>query len=213
MNKIVIGIIIINVLISMKGFSDRFFFDKYKFQVGPILEGEKIRMFSAGFLHADGMHLFFNMYALYLFGGNVISELGVLDFALIYAGSLFLGNMLSLFYHKHDYYYSAIGASGAVSGVLYSSIMLFPDMNLNLLFIPIPIPAYVFGILYLLYTIYGMKKQLGNIGHDAHLGGAATGFALTLMMRPSLFVTEKWLVIGLALPLIILFIFEKKIRS
>ncbi|WP_196892540.1 rhomboid family intramembrane serine protease [Aureivirga marina] len=212
MNKIVLGIIVLNVLVSWKGFGDRHFFDRYKFQVGPILQGEKFRMFSSGFLHADWIHLFFNMYALYLFSENVIYNLNIWNFLLIYVGSLFVGSMLSLYYHKHDYYYSAIGASGAVSGVLYSAILLSPEMKLLIFPLPIPLPAYVFGILYLLYTIYGMKKQLGNIGHDAHLGGAVTGFVLTLMMQPSLFITEKWLVIGLALPLIILFIFEKKIR-
>ena len=184
MNQFVLGIIIANVLVSMKGFNEYSFLDKYKFQVGKILSGEKVRMFSSGFLHVDWMHLIFNMYALYLFGDIVAGILGTTSFLVIYLGSLLAGNMYSLFYHKKEPYYSAVGASGAVSGILYSAILLYPDMTLMLFPLPIPIPAYVFGIGYLLYSIYGMKKQLGNIGHSAHLGGAIGGFAITLSLFP-----------------------------
>ena len=147
-NLVVILIIIANVLFSMKGFDDYHFFEKYKFQIHKISIGEKIRMISAGFLHADWMHLGFNMYALYLFGGIVSSMLGIFSFLLIYFGSLLAGNLYTYFYHKDEPYYSAIGASGAVSGIVYASILLFPDMKL-LLFFAIPMPGYVFGVGYL----------------------------------------------------------------
>ncbi|WP_196888814.1 rhomboid family intramembrane serine protease [Aureivirga sp. CE67] len=212
MNLIVLLIIGINVLVSWKGFNDPYFRSKYLFYVGRIFEGERYRMFTSGFLHADWMHLIFNMYALYFFSGVVFNEFHLLNFLLIYFGSLFVGNFISLLFHKHEYNYTALGASGAVSGIMYASIMLAPLREIALFPIPIPMPSYVFGIAYLLYTIYGMKKQIGNIGHSAHLGGAATGFALTLMMKPSLFVDQKWLVLALAVPLILLFIFEKRFR-
>lgn len=212
-NQAVLLIIIANILVSMKGFNDYAFLDKYKFQVGRILSGEKIRMISSGFLHVDWMHLGFNMYALYLFGGIVTGFLGIPYFLIIYFVSLLAGNLYSIKYHKDEPYYSAVGASGAVSGIIYSSILLYPGMSLYLFFIPIPIPGYIFGVGYLLYSIYGMKKQLGNVGHSAHLGGAIGGFAITLLLNPSLFFANKLMVILLAIPIILLLIFGDKLKS
>lgn len=211
-DKVVLFIIIVTVLFSYKGFNDYSFFEKYKFQVTRILNGEKIRMFSSGLLHADWIHLIFNMYALYLFGGIVVARLGILAFLVIYIGSLFAGSLYSLHYHKNEPYYSAIGASGAVSGIVYASILLFPGMELFLFFIPIPIPGYIFGVVYLLYSIYGMKKQLGNIGHSAHLGGAIGGFALTLVFYPKVFLENTVMVIALTIPILILLLFGKKLN-
>ncbi|HPE83894.1 MAG TPA: rhomboid family intramembrane serine protease [Aequorivita sp.] len=200
-------IIAANVIISMKGFNDFSFFEKYKFNIAGIRRGEQIRMFSSAFLHADFSHLLFNMLTLYFFAPVVIMSVGVTYFVIIYVASLLIGNLLSFYFHKDEYHYSAIGASGAVMGVLYSAILFFPDMGLYLFFIPIPIPAWLFGMAYLLYSIYGMKKRLGNIGHDAHIGGAIGGYVLTF--APSLFVTNLWIVVLLAIPLIILFIMHK----
>ncbi len=213
MNKIVLGLIIANILVSIKGFNDYSFLDKYKFRVDKILNGEKIRMFSSGFLHVDWLHLGFNMYALYLFGDIVAAHLGNIQFIIIYLGSLLAGNLYSLSYHKSESYYSAVGASGAVSGIIYSAILLYPDMSLMMFPLPIPIPGYIFGVGYLLYSIYGMKKQLGNIGHSAHLGGAIGGFALTLLLYPELFVLNKIIVILLAVPIILLLAFGNKLKS
>jgi membrane associated rhomboid family serine protease len=212
-NRAVLLIIIANVLVSMKGFNDYAFLNKYKFQVGRVLSGEKIRMFTSGFLHVDWMHLGFNMYALYLFGDIVVRLLGMPSFLIIYFGSLLAGSLYSLHYHKKEPYYSAVGASGAVSGIVYASILLYPAMELYLFFIPIPIPGYIFGVGYLLYSIYGMKKQLGNVGHSAHLGGAIGGFAVTLLLNPSLFMTNKILVISLGIPIILLLLFGDKLKN
>jgi membrane associated rhomboid family serine protease len=211
-SPIVLLIIIANVLFSMKGFDDYSFLDKYKFQVGKVLGKEKIRMLSSGFLHVDWMHLGFNMYALYVFGDIIATILGTVGFLIIYLGSLLAGSLYTLFYHKKEPYYSAVGASGAVSGIVYSSILLFPDMQL-LLFFAIPIPGYVFGVGYLLYSIYGMKKQVGNIGHAAHLGGAIGGFVLTLALMPELFSINKMMVILLAVPIILLLLFSDKLKN
>jgi membrane associated rhomboid family serine protease len=211
-NPIVLVIIIANVLFSMKGFGSYSFLDKYKFQVGRVLGKEKIRMLTSGFLHVDWMHLGFNMYALYIFGDIVATILGTTSFLIIYFGSLLAGNLYTLQYHKNEPYYSAVGASGAVSGIVYSSILLFPDMQL-LLFFAIPIPGYVFGVGYLLYSIYGMKKQVGNIGHAAHLGGTIGGFVFTLLLNPILFTTNSTFVIVLAVPIILLLLFGYKLKS
>ncbi len=205
----VIIIIAANVIISMKGFNDISFFEKYKFNIAGIRRGEQIRMFSSAFLHADFSHLLFNMLTLYFFADVVINQLGITYFVIIYVASLLAGNLLAFYFHKDEPQYSAIGASGAVMGVLYSAILFFPDMGLYLFFIPIPIPAWLFGLAYLLYSIYGMKNRVGNIGHDAHIGGAVGGYVLTLLFAPFLFQTSLWIVILLAVPLIILFVMHK----
>jgi len=119
------------------------------------------------------------------------------------------GSLLALFFHKNEPYYSAVGASGAVTGILYAAILLQPDMRLGLMFIPIPVPAYIVGIGYLLYSIIGMKKRLGNIGHTAHFGGAIGGYITTLLFMPNLLVTDTIMVILLAVPIIILFVMAK----
>ncbi|MBT8257071.1 MAG: rhomboid family intramembrane serine protease [Bacteroidia bacterium] len=206
---VTIVIILANVLFSMKGFSDFSFFEKYKFNIGGIRRGEQIRMLSSGFLHVDNMHLFFNMFTLYFFADEVISYLGQFSFLIIYFGSLIFGNILSLFFHKDEYHYSAVGASGAVTGVLYSAILLHPEMRLYLFFIPVPIPGYVFGIGYLLYSIYGMKNRVGNIGHDAHFGGAIGGYVLTLLLASWLFEEQPLMVALLAIPIVLLYLMRR----
>ena len=214
MDKAVIAIIIANVLVSLKGFSDRLFLEKYKFQVGPVLRGEKFRIFTSGFLHVDQAHLFFNMFALYIFADEVINEIGVLKFLIIYIGSLLAGSTLALSFHKREPYYSAVGASGAVMGIVYAAIMLVPDMRLSFIFLPvISFPGYVFGVGYFLYSLYGMRTKLGNIGHSAHLGGAVGGFVLTLALYPQIFLENKFVVIILAIPILLMFLFKDKLEN
>jgi membrane associated rhomboid family serine protease len=208
MNTILIAIIVVNILISYKGFNDLSFFRKYEFHVGSIRAGEQIRMVSSGFLHVDMTHLIFNMLTLWFFAPVVIGFLDSFSFGLIYFGSLIFGSLLTMLFHKEDYSYRAVGASGAVTGVLYSAILLQPDMMLGIFFV-IPIPAYLFGILYLLYSIYGMKAKNDNIGHTAHFGGAIGGYFITLIMQPQLVYNHTLMVILLAIPIIILFVMAK----
>lgn len=204
-----IVIIAVNALISFKAFDDQYFFRKYEFHIGSIRSGEHFRMLSSAFLHVDIAHLAFNMITLYFFAPVVIDDLGTPVFLLVYFGSLVCGSLLTLQFHKNDYHYRAVGASGAVTGVLYSAILLRPDMNLYFFFIPIPIPAYIFGIGYLLYSIYGMKAKRDNIGHTAHFGGAIGGYAITLFNQPHLLTDNTLMVVLLAIPIILLFIMAK----
>jgi len=204
-----IAIIAVNVLVSLKGFNDGTFFERYKFGIGDIKAGQKERMLTSGFLHVDISHLFMNMFTLFFFADVVINWFGPTKFVGIYFISLIAGSLLALFFHKDEPYYSAVGASGAVTGILYAAILLQPDMRLGIMFIPIPLPAYVLGIGYLLYSIYGMKKRLGNIGHTAHFGGAIGGYVTTLLFKPDLLVTDTLMVVLLAIPIAILFVMEK----
>jgi membrane associated rhomboid family serine protease len=212
-NPTLLFIIIANVLISIKGFSDRLFFEKYKFQIGAIKRGEKIRIVSSAFLHVDYLHLILNMYVLYIFAPQLILNLGVVKFLIIYFGSLFAGNLFTLSFHKNELYYSAVGASGAVAGVIYAAILLNPNMTLIMFPLPIPIPAYIFGVGYLLYSMYGMKKQLGNVGHSAHLGGAIGGYGLTLLVFPSIVMHSTLTVALLGIPIILLLLFGDKLKQ
>lgn len=214
MNQAILFIIIANVITSMKGFKDYSFINSYKFQVNRILAGEKIRMLTSGFLHVDWTHLGFNMYALYLFGAIVTNGMGTLSFVIIYLGSLLTGSLYSLRFHKKEPYYSAVGASGAVSGILFSGIILAPNKLYNFIFFPfVDIPGYILGVGYLLYSIYGMKKQLGNVGHAAHLGGAMGGFVLTLILNPEVFVAHTFVVVLLTIPIVLLLLFGDKLKN
>jgi membrane associated rhomboid family serine protease len=208
MNLILIAIIVANALFSYKGFNDHSFFRKYEFHMGSVRSGEQIRLLSSGFLHADIAHLAFNMITLYFFAPVVIAYMGEFLFVIVYFGSLIFGSLLTIMFHKDDYNYRAVGASGAVTGVLYSAILLRPDMMLGLFFI-IPIPAYLFGILYLLYSIYGMKAKNDNIGHTAHFGGAIGGYLITLITNPHLLVENTLMVVLLTIPIVILFVMDK----
>ena len=209
MSTILIAIIAVTILFSLKGLNDVAFFRKFEFHIGSIRAGDHIRMITSGFLHADMGHLFFNMFTLYMFAPVVINYFGSASFFLIYMASLVFGSLLTLLMHKNDYSYRAIGASGAVMGVLYAAILIDPSMNLYLFFIPIPIPAYLFGIGYLLYSIYGMKAKNDNIGHTAHFGGAVGGYLITLLKEPTMLVDNTLMVVLLAIPIIILFVMSK----
>ena len=173
-------ILIINILSSIVGFRDRRFFESYSFEINRIRKGEYYRLLTSGFLHVNTPHLIFNMVTLYFFVSFVTYSLGALSFLILYFASLIIGNLLTLVIHFNQPNYSAVGASGAVTGILFSSLLLFPSIELMVFFIPIPIPGYIFGIGYILYTIYGIGAQNDNIGHSAHFGGAVGGVILTL---------------------------------
>lgn len=209
-NVFLLALIAINVIVSIKGFDDYSFFRKYQFHIGSIRSGEQYRMISSGFLHADIPHLAFNMIALYSFAGVVILLLGSFNFLLIYFASLISGSLLTMYFHKNDYSYSAVGASGAVTGIIYSAILMVPNLPIQIFFIPIDIPGYIFGILYLLYSIYGMKAKNDNIGHTAHIGGAIGGYVFTLLKHPEVISNNMFIVVLLAIPIILMFVMAKQ---
>lgn len=210
MNTHTLVIIAANLLVSFRGFRDDSFFNAYKFNISAIQRQERVRLISSAFLHVNWQHFIFNMFTLYVFADIIIYELGSWSFYLIYLVSLFAGNLLSYYIHKNEPFYTAVGASGAVTGVVYAAILLFPKMSLFLFFIPIPIPAYLLGVGYMLFSLYGMKKRLGNIGHDAHFGGAIGGSLVTLVVAPWILDQHLWVVILLGLPILMLFVLNFK---
>ncbi|MES2811045.1 MAG: rhomboid family intramembrane serine protease [Bacteroidota bacterium] len=204
MNLFLLAIIGFTVLFSYKGFNDLTFFRKNEFHIGSIRAGEQYRMLTSGFLHGDWAHLFFNMFTLYMFAPVVIFNFGALSFVLIYLVSLVAGSLLTLSFHNNDFNYRAIGASGAVIGIVYSSILLEPNVEFYGF-----IPAPIFGVLYLLGSIYGMKAKNDNIGHVAHFGGAIGGYTTTLIKEPTIFTDNTFMVVILAVPIVLLYILAK----
>lgn len=204
MSPVLLIIIAATAIISFIAFSNRDLFEKYKFNVGAIVRNrEYVRLISAGFLHADLMHLMFNMLTLYFFGPIVVEAFGAFGFLIVYFGSILLGNVFSLYLYKNQSWYSAIGASGGVSGILFASIAMIPDLGIYFFFIPIAIPGYLFGFAYFAYSVYMMlnPRQNDNIGHAAHLGGAFFGLVYAVALQPERAI-ENALFLGImALPL------------
>ncbi|REC43553.1 MULTISPECIES: rhomboid family intramembrane serine protease [unclassified Chryseobacterium] len=205
--NIIILIIAITAIISFIAFNNKEIFEKYKFNVGAILHRkEYVRVLSAGFLHADIMHLLFNMMTLYFFGPVILEGFGNIGFLIIYFGSILLGNIFSLFIYQKQPWYSAIGASGGVSGILFAAIAMMPNIGIYFFFIPIPIPGFIFGLLYFSYSVYMMlnPKQWDNLGHAAHLGGAFFGLVYAVIIQPESAIEHSLFIGIMSLPLIYL---------
>lgn len=188
MNITMLVIIGLTVLVSWQGWQNRELFDRLKFQMDAILDGKQYdRMITSAFLHADTMHLIFNMFAFYIFAPVVLSMFSSLSFVLIYIISILVGSLFTILFHGKEKWYTAVGASGGVSGVVFSAIMIYPDMPLRLIFFPFfDFPAWAFALAYLGYSMFGMKSRHDNVGHAAHLGGSVAGIAVTLGMMPEL---------------------------
>jgi membrane associated rhomboid family serine protease len=179
-------LIIANVIFSYKGLSDSRFFNRYSFVVDKVLINKDYkRLVTSGFLHVSWMHLIFNMFSLYIFSDNLQNYVGNFNYVIIYAASLIGGNLFALFIHKDHGNYSAVGASGAVCGIIYSSIALFPGFKIGFFGIPFSIPGWLYGVGFVLYSIYGIRSKKDNIGHEAHLGGSIVGLLVAIMMQPS----------------------------
>lgn len=194
-------IILITFLISYRGFKDHFFFERYEFGVDKVrLYKDYKRLVTSGFLHVNWMHLIFNMLSLYFFTGPLIGSLGALRFLIIYFTSLVGGNLLSLLIYKNQGDYTSVGASGAVCGVIFACIALFPGFSVGLFFIPVP--GWLYGLLYVGYSIYGVRSKRDNIGHEAHLAGALIGMMVALAMQPSAFITNYITILIISVPAI-----------
>lgn len=194
-------LIIANGIFTFRGFSNRFFLERHIFHVRKIIEdGQYTRLVTSGFLHANIPHFAFNMFALYSFSQGVGMVMGIVDFVILYFGSLIAGNLLALYVHRDHPDYRALGASGAVSGVVFASILMFPDGMIGFLFLPVGIPSWLFGILFILISIYGIRSQAGMIGHEAHLGGAIAGMLISTALVPQLLRLRPLLLAGLIAP-------------
>lgn len=193
--EITIAIIAVTVLVSILGFNNEILFNRCKFNPYDVKHaGQWYRFFTYGFLHGGWVHLFINMFVLYSFGRLVeiafryyFDSKYIVYFILLYMGALVLSVIPSFGKHKNDVFYSSVGASGAVSAILFTSILIAPLNKIYLFFIPVGIPAVLFGIFYLGYEYWMSRRAKDNIGHDAHLWGAIFGLIFTIAMKPVIF--------------------------
>jgi membrane associated rhomboid family serine protease len=197
-------LVLANFIVSYNGFNNRRFYNRLVFQVEKILVYKDYkRLITSGFLHVGWVHLLFNMFTLYAFGGSLENTLGSLPYLLLYFASLLGGNLLSLFIHRNHAGYRSVGASGAIAGVIFGAIALYPNLAISFFLIPLPIPSWVFGLLYMLVSIYGIKSKKDNVGHDAHLGGALIGMAIAILFNPSVLVTNYIPILIISVPALI----------
>ncbi len=184
---ITITIIILTSLISYQAFRDHSLADKLIFQPASVRDGELYRLLTYGVLHADLTHLIFNMFTFYLFGRTIESFFksslgfmpGSIAFIVLYAGGLLFSILPTYLKEKDNYYYKGLGASGAVSAVVFAFILIFPMSLMGILFIPIKLPAFLFGFIFVLISMYLDRNQVGGINHSAHVAGGLFGVVLT----------------------------------
>jgi membrane associated rhomboid family serine protease len=187
-------IIGVTVLISYLAFQNHDLFSKLQFNAAQIIHRkEYYRLVSHAFIHANWTHLGVNMLVLYFFGRNIDAYFGyyfgnraTAYFVLLYFGGILASNIWSLIKHKNNYYYNAVGASGAVSAVLFATIFFNP-WDLLYLFAVLPIPGILFALGYLFYSYRMSKNQSDNVAHDAHFLGAVFGFIFPILLKPDLF--------------------------
>ena len=205
-NSGIIGWILMlaNFVFSYRGFTNDTFFNGYKFEVDKILINKDYkRLICSGFLHVGWSHLIFNMISLYCFSGLIEGSLGPVKFLVVYFVSLVGGNLLSLFIHRHHGDYTAVGASGAICGIIFASIALYQGMGIGFFGLPFSIPGWLYGIVFVLYSIYGIRSKKDNIGHEAHLGGALLGMAIALLIEPTAITENAFTILLITIPSII----------
>ena len=189
-------LILVTVAVSILCFTGRLNINALKFNAWQVWHKKQwYRMLSYGLVHGGWGHLFFNMLTLYFFG-TVVEQYfqaafgdtpGIVLYVVLYVSAIAVSTIGDLIKYKDDYTYSAVGASGAVSAVLFASILFEPKMGIYIYLIPIPVPGYIFAPLYLLYCWYMARRNMDNIGHTAHFWGAIYGLAFPLVCRPDIF--------------------------
>lgn len=190
------AIIIITCIVSLVGFQDKNFFVKYVYHPYTVRRNKKewYRIFTHAFLHADYTHLLFNMFSLYELGLPLERNLFPFVFkghseyyyTLLYIGGIMAGAFPAFEKQKDNFGYTSVGASGAVCAVAFSLILIAPASSLELLFIPVPIPAAIYGAAFLIISWYLSRRGGGHIAHDAHLWGSIFGFVFTVLLKLSL---------------------------
>jgi membrane associated rhomboid family serine protease len=182
---IVIITVVITVLISMAAFNNEALANKLilwpRYMDSP---QEYYRLLTSGFIHADWNHLIFNMISLYFIGSSAESILGM-GFLTLYLTGIIISSLPSFLKHRNNSYYRSLGASGGVASVMFFFIYFAPWSKLYIIFLPIGIPAIIFGVLYLIYEAYMAKKGGGYMNHDAHFWGAVYGLAYALVIDPT----------------------------
>ena len=181
--SVIFALTIITTLIT---FSNEDLYGKMMLHPYSVSKGKYLyTLITSGLIHKDWMHLFFNMFSFFYFAFPLEGIIGHWQFGVLYFVSMVLSDIPSVYKHKNDFWYHSLGASGAISAVLFSFILFNPMTKLMIIPIPIPIPVLIFGPLYLVYCTYASKYSQDAINHDAHLFGALSGLLITIIMYPS----------------------------
>jgi membrane associated rhomboid family serine protease len=182
------AIFVITLLVSLLAFSNDEVYDNFILHPYSVAQGKRTyTLITSGLIHADLQHLFFNMLTFYFFAFTAEHDLGHVRFGILYFASLVLSDLPTVNKYKNDYGYYSLGASGAISAVIFSCIIYNPWGGMGLIFIPgLYIPAILFGVLYLYYCSYASKRGIGNINHDAHFFGALCGVMITVILHPDI---------------------------
>jgi membrane associated rhomboid family serine protease len=180
-------IFVFTIITSLYAFYDHSLYGKFMLHPYSVSKGQNVyTLITSGLVHADWMHLFFNMFTFYAFAFTLERLMGSWQFGLLYFLGLILSDLPTVFKHKDHFNYNSLGASGAISAVLFSYILFNPMSKIYIMFIPIGIPAVVFGILYLIYCAYASRNSRDHINHDAHFFGALTGLIFTIIFVPGI---------------------------
>ncbi|NCD70269.1 rhomboid family intramembrane serine protease [Mucilaginibacter agri] len=178
------AIFAITLIASLIAFYNEEFYARCTLHPYSVSRGERIyTLITSGLIHRDWGHLFFNMLSYYFFAFQLeAGYLGHWQFGVLYTASLILSDLPTVQKHKNDQWYHSLGASGAISAVIFSYILFSPLSKMYLMLIPVPIPAILFGVIYLVYCAWASKQSRDNINHDAHFFGAISGLAITILL-------------------------------
>jgi membrane associated rhomboid family serine protease len=180
-------IFIFTIITSLYAFNDSSIYGKFMLHPYTVSKGRKFyTIITSGLIHADWMHLFFNLFTFYAFAFSLEKLIGHWQFGLLYFASMILADIPSIIKHKDHFWYNSLGASGAISGVLFSFILFYPLAPIIIFPIPFGIYAIIFGILYLVYCYFMSKQSKDNINHDAHFFGALAGMIITVVLKPGI---------------------------
>lgn len=180
-------IFIFTVITSLYAFYDNSVYGKFMLHPYSVSKGKNIfTLITSGLIHADWMHLAFNMFTFYAFAFTLETLMGSWRFGMLYFLALILSDIPTVFRYKDSFNYNSLGASGAISAVLFSYILYNPLSKIYIMFIPIGIYAVVFGFLYLIYCAYASRNSRDGINHDAHFYGALTGLIFTIIFVPGI---------------------------
>ncbi|BDD10984.1 hypothetical protein FUAX_34160 [Fulvitalea axinellae] len=208
MGLVTFVVLLVCVYITYRGRKDKEFLSRYSLDNHAVLVSKEYRrLLTSGFVHADWRHLGANMLTLYLFSYRFEETIGLGLFAGIFFGSLLAGNLFALFINRHRSHYQAVGASGAVSGVMFAAIAFFPSLTLRFVVLPIFFPGWIYGLAYILYSIAGIRRGSGNIGHEAHLAGGIFGMATILAFYPNLLFENPLPIAAILVPSLVFLVY------
>jgi membrane associated rhomboid family serine protease len=188
-NPVPLSILAVTIVMSILAFNRENLMRQWLLTPYSIRRGGSYRTFiTSGFIHADYPHLFFNMFTFYFFAFPLEGIMGPVKFTVLYFASMIISSIPSYLKNRDNPQYASLGASGAVSGVVFGYILYDPLSRIYIMFIPLGIPAFVYAFLYLGYCVYASRRQSDNINHSAHFWGSLTGFLITIVFDPGVVV-------------------------